>query len=385
MDEKVLRELDGYEDIVEEIKISRKFGFDYSVAGDEVDRYVNRLHPPKLDLVVTRIIDETEDAKTLRFAAKDGYLPPFQAGQYITLVVHTGNVITTRPYSISSSPDQTAYYDITVRRVKDGMVSEYLLDRLKPGDELESSAPAGDFVYNPVIHSKEQVFIAGGSGVTPFVSMMRQVADRRLDRTIHLFYGNSSDNNILFHDELMNISSACDNINYYPVIESPAGAVACETGLITADLIKSKVDDISGKTFYMCGPTAMYDFCGEQLGNLSIPQKQVRTEMYGMPYDITAYPGWPSEVAGDKEFTFNVEGQKSFTGKASDSILKTLELNGLRVPSLCRSGECSLCRVKLVSGQVFQPEGVLLRKSDVKYGYIHSCAAFPLSNIELLL
>jgi len=87
MDEKVLRELDGYNEIRDEIAISRKFGFDYSIPGDDVDQYVERLHPPMLDLIVSRVIEETPSSKTIRLVSENGYLPPFQAGQYITVIV----------------------------------------------------------------------------------------------------------------------------------------------------------------------------------------------------------------------------------------------------------------------------------------------------------
>ncbi len=383
MDEKVLRELDGYNEIRDEIAISRKFGFDYTIPGDDVDQYVERLHPPMLDLIVSRVIEETPSSKTIRLVSEYGYLPPFQAGQYITVIVEKDNVRTTRPYSISSSPDQLAYYDITVRRIADGLISGFLVDELKTGDKIQSSAPSGNFLYNPVIHDNKHVYVAGGSGITPFMSMLRQVTDRRLKREVYLFYGNRNDEDILFHDELVDISNQSDTIQYIPVIEKPGNTIKCETGLITAELITSRIGALHDKTFFMCGPTAMYDFCRGELDNLDIPLKKIRTEMYGMPENITAYPGWPETIKNEQEFEISVIDRGVFKGKAGNSILKTLELNGLRVPSLCRSGECSLCRVKLVSGKVFQPEGVLLRKSDRKYGYIHSCAAFPLSDVEL--
>ncbi len=383
MDEKVLRELDGYNEISEEIAISRKLGFDYTVIGDDVHQYVDRLHPTVLDLIVSRVIEETPSSKTIRLVSEKGNLPPFQAGQYITIIIDKGNVRTTRPYSISSSPDQLAYYDITVRRIADGMISGFLVDELKPGDKIQSSAPSGNFVYNPVIHENKHVYIAGGSGITPFISMLRQVTDRRLKRKVYLFYGNRNDEDILFHDELVAISNQSDDIEYIPVIEKPGSSIQCETGLITAGLITSRIGTINDKTFFMCGPPAMYDFCRNELEKLDIPLRKIRTEMYGMPDNITDYPGWPKSIKNEQEFAISVKGRDVFKGKAGDTILKTLELNGLRVPSLCRSGECSLCRVKLVSGKVFQPEGVLLRRSDRKYGYIHSCAAFPLSDVEL--
>ena len=104
------------------------------------------------------------------------------------MFVEIGGVRTSRPYSISSPPTQTAYYDITVRRVEDGVVSNYLLDQVKMGDILESSGPAGEFYHKPIFHEKTMVCIAGGCGITPFMSMIREILECGIDRTVHRKY-----------------------------------------------------------------------------------------------------------------------------------------------------------------------------------------------------
>ncbi|HPF19919.1 MAG TPA: 2Fe-2S iron-sulfur cluster binding domain-containing protein, partial [Syntrophomonas sp.] len=115
------------------------------------------------------------------------------------------------------------------------------------------------------------------------------------------------------------------------------------------------------------------------------PARKIRHEMFGNPADITAQPGWPREIRKEAAFTVNVEGRKSLAAQAGEPLLIALEKAGLIVPSLCRSGECSLCRVQLLSGKVFQPQGVLMRESDKKYGYIHSCKAYPLEDLVIRL
>jgi len=122
-------QIEGYRNILRENEILRKYALDRTGQKGQVAAVVDRLHPSRLTLRVSRILEETDSAKTLRLVAADGgWLPPFQAGQYINLFVEIGGVRTSRPYSISSPPTQTAYYDITVRRVPDGFVSIYLLD-----------------------------------------------------------------------------------------------------------------------------------------------------------------------------------------------------------------------------------------------------------------
>jgi glycine betaine catabolism B len=384
MKKEILQQLDGYGDVIKEIEILRKYGYDYTIDRGTVRQYIDRLHPASLDLNIVDIIEETPTAKTLRLAS-GGYLPPFQAGQYLSVSVEIGGVRTGRAYSISSPPNQSGFYDITVRKVDGGFVSNYLLDDAAVGQHVRTSGPSGNFFFHPILHDRAMVMIAGGSGITPFMSMIREIVQCGLDREVYLFYGNRSDGDIIFHDELAEISSKFRNIRYIPVIEKPSKKYKGLTGYISSDVIKKEVKDISGKTFYLCGPPAMYDFCLPQLDGLKIPNKKIRREMYGTPKGISSHPGWPSGIKESALFKVSLQGGKSITSSAGEPLLNSLERHGIVVPSLCRSGECSMCRVKLLAGKVFQPQGVLLRKSDREYGYIHTCAAYPLEDLEILI
>ena len=385
MTTEAIKEFDGYEDIIKEIEISRKYGTDYTLDKDSADRYIARLHPPRLSLRVADIIEETASAKTLRLVSTDGYLPPFQAGQYIALYVEKGGIRTSRPYSISSPPNQTGYYELTVRRVEGGLVSGYLLDEVKRGEILESSGPAGHFYYNPLFHDKTMVCLAGGSGITPFASMIRQVVECGLDRTVYLFYGNKDLGDVIFHEFLETVSMRFVNIHYHQVIEDPPDGYGGLTGLMTGDLLKETLGDLRAKTFYICGPQAMYDFCLPELERMGVPAVKVRKEVYGAPLDITGHPGWPEEIKAETVFKVRVKDGGSFEARAGEPLMAAIERNGLRLPSICRSGECSMCRIKVLSGKVFQPAGALVRKSDRLYGYVHSCVSYPLDDLEILL
>lgn len=136
--------------ILNEIAVSEKVGKDFSLDKTRTQRIVNQLHPAILNLKISEITNATKDAKTIRFVSENGYLPPFEAGQYINVAVEIDGVRTTRPYSICSSPRQRAYYEITVARIKGGFVSDYFLDRAKVGDTLQANGPAGVFHFNPV-------------------------------------------------------------------------------------------------------------------------------------------------------------------------------------------------------------------------------------------
>ena len=385
MKKPVFEEFDGYNGIVEEIETSRKYGTDYTVYRDSVDKQINLLHPTRMKLRVSEIIDETSSTKTLRLVSQDGYLPPFLAGQYIALFLDLSGIRTSRPYTISSPPNQTGFYEITIRRVEDGLVSNYLLDEVKKGDELESSGPAGNFYHNPLFHDRTMVCIAGGSGITPFRSMIREIVECGLERDVYLFYGNKNLNDAMFHDELSALSDRFENINYLPVIEDPSEGYQGLSGLIIGDLIKDTIGDPSAKTFYLCGPQGMYDFCVPELERLGIPKRKIRKEVYGAPANICDYPGWPEEIRADKVFEVKVDGGATIEARAGEPLMLALEKKGVLIPSLCRSGECSKCRVKILSGKVFQPAGVPVRKSDRQFGYVHSCVSFPVADLEILL
>ena len=381
----IWQEFDGYQDIVDEIKVSRRLGGTVSSAVTAAEEYIRQLHPESMELIVSDIIEETTSTKTLRLVAKDNYLPPFLAGQYIALFLEVGGIRTSRPYSISSQPNQIGYYDITIRRVENGLVSNYLLDEIKRGDTLLSSGPAGNFYFNPLIHQKTIVCIAGGSGITPFMSMIREIVECGLDRTVFLVYGSKTTEDIIFGDEIRRLAEKFENIHFIPVIEEPAKEYNGACGFITREVLREALENIEDKSFFICGPQGLYDFCLPQVEDLGIPRRKIKQEMYGAPPNIWEYPGWPADIKPDATFSVMVKNGKQINVKARETLLSALEKNDIVVPSLCRSGECSMCRIKILSGKVYQPAGVPVRKSDRQFGYVHSCMAFPISDLEILI
>jgi ferredoxin-NADP reductase len=381
----IWQDFDGYEDIAEEIKASRKLGGTASSAVTPAEEYIRQLHPNRLELCVSDIIEETPSTKTFRMVSKDNYLPPFLAGQYIALYVDIAGIHTSRPYSISSQPNQVGFYDITVRRVENGLVSNYLLDEIKRGDTLISSGPSGNFYFNPLIHKKTMVCIAGGSGITPFMSMIREIMECGLNRTIYLYYGNRTIADIIFGAELNRLSKRFENFHYVPVIEEPPNDYQGAPGFITSDLMREVGENIGNKSFFICGPRGLYDFCLPQLEEMGVPRLKIKQESYGPPSNISEYPGWPEEIHPDDSFLVNITNGPQLKARAGEPLLAALEKNGVVVPSLCRHGECSMCRIKIMAGRVFQPAGVPVRRSDQKYGYVHSCVSYPLEDLEILI
>lgn len=385
MKKDLFKEFDGYDRIVEERDFSRKYGLEYSAQKDLADPYIQRLHPKQLHLRVSDILFETPSTKTLRLVSPEGYLPPFLAGQYISLFLEIDGVRTSRPYSISSPPNQTGYYDLTIRRMERGLVSNFLLNRVGREDILQTSGPEGHFYYNPLFHDKTMVCLAGGSGITPFMSMIREVVECGLDREITLFYGNKNVEEAIFHPLLLDLSDRFHPIHYFSVVEEPPKGYSGPVGFITGELIQKTIPNLADKTFYLCGPQAMYDFCIPELERLGIPRRKIRKEVYGPPMDITRAPGWPAEVRADKVIQIKMNAGRTVEARSGVPLAEALERQGVYVPTLCRSGECSQCRVKVLSGQVFQPAGALVRRSDKRFGYVHACVSYPLEDLEIMI
>lgn len=371
------------EEILENIRVMRSVSAD-KISCENVAAASERLHSKSLSLLVSSVFDTGKNAKVIRFVSENGYLPPFEAGQYINIFTEIDGVRTSRPYSISSSPKQRAYYEITVARIKDGFVSDFLLDDVKVGDKFEANGPAGVFRFQPVFHSRKSLFLAGGSGVTPFLSMTREIVDAALDRDVVMLYGCRSSEGALYDKELRLYSEKYPNFKYHLVISEKDDSWNGETGFIDRNLIKRLVPDYAERTCYICGPQVMNDFCKTELQELGLSEKQIRREMFGTRCDIQNEPGWPENLTGDEVFNVKI-GERIIPAKSGESLLTALERSGVRMNVCCRSGECSLCRVKLVDGKVFLAKGTLQRYADEKYGYIHSCKAYPISDLEIII
>ncbi len=361
-------------------------GSDFQEVRGDVAGSVVQLHPKRLVLEVAEIIKDTPSTKTLRLVAVDGQaLPPFQAGQYINLFVEIDGVRTARPYAMSSSPLQRMHYDLTVKRAQGGFVSNYLLDRVSVGQRLSSSGPMGTFHHNPLFHGDDLVFLAGGSGSAPARSILLNILERELPQRFHMIYVNSHVDDVIYADELRELAAQHKNFTLSEVISRPPAGYSGRSGRLNRAMLQELLGEIGDKMFYICGPTPFNDSCLALLGELGVARRRIRVEANGAPKAPHQQAGWPAGMSLDDEVTITVQGRGSFRSTVGEPLLNALERNGYFVENACRSGECSLCRVKLTSGEVFNPQEAHLRKSDRDFGWIYSCVAFPVGDIEVLL
>ena len=383
-----LREFEGLtnlDEIVKQTEVCKTFSVDHRARRGWHNETLNRLHPAKIEYRVTAITEASPSAKTFRLTPVDGYIPPFRPGQFINVDMEINGIRTSRAYTLSSPVTERGYYEITVRRAPNAFGSAHILDDVKVGDTVTSSGPSGTFYRLPCVHGKRLVFIAGGSGITPFLSMLQTDADK-LDHSfdIDLIYGSASEDDIIAKAQLDKLEAE-GYVRVHHVISNPGENCAYRTGFVTGELIQEIVGDISACTFYMCGPNVMYRFVRSELEKLGVPRRAIRQEVEVIPNSPREFPGWPENVDGNSVFIISLPDGCKIPAKATDTIMKSLEDAGVVVPNLCRSGECSTCRTKLLSGTVFHPGTEMLRKSDMRYGYIHPCVTYPISDISLLI
>ncbi|MFE7778623.1 FAD-binding oxidoreductase [Streptomyces sp. NPDC057445] len=328
-------------------------------------------HPKRIGLTVAAVVTETPSTRTFRLRPADGRpLPPFLAGQYVNVFADG----TSRPYAIASSPAVADHYDLTVRRVPGGRVSNLLVDTVAVGDRLTTTGPMGTFHHNPLFHGDDVVFLAGGSGVVPAMSMIRDIADHGLQRRFHLVYGSRDRDDIIFREELDALAAAhTGTIRVDHVIRD----------LLTAGTISELAGPLRGRMVYVCGPQAMYPYALEQLTLLGQPRRRIRFEANGAPARPEAQPHWPAGTDGSEEVTVTATGSPPFRTPRNRPLLDALEDNGVRPEAACRSGECGLCVVRVVKGELHTAQEARLRMADEQFGYTHSCVAYPLTDVEI--
>lgn len=350
------------------------------------------LHPKRQYLVVESVRDMAEDCKTFTLVpdAEKGTtaLAYFGAGKYLTVFETINNMPITRAYSISSSPKDSldGKYTLTIKLVEGGLMSRYIFDTWQVGTKVEVSAPAGNFEYQPLRDAETVVCVAGGSGITPFVSMANAIADGDEDFNMILLYGSRNYDNILFREELDELQKKCDKIKVIHVLSDEEKDIdGTEKGFITAELIKKYAPADKDFSIFLCGPQQMYAFVDKELEKLNLPKKFVRHEMFGEFHNPSAQEDYPNNVPEKVKITVTIQDETwTVEGNSADSVMQTLEKNGISVPARCRSGECGFCHSHLISGEVYVPKHLEYRRlADYKFGCIHPCCSFPLTDLVI--
>ena len=342
-----------------------------------VNKVAKSLHPKEQKLVISRIEEHGNIAKSYYFKS-DTELAYFKAGQYLTFKLEIGNSVVTRSYSIASSPASAlnGEYQITVKRIADGFVSDYILDNWNVGDEVIAYAPEGNMTYCPLRDAQNIVAIAGGSGITPFLSLARAIDQDDEDCTLTLLYGCRTSDEIIFKSELDSLSEKNDKINVVYVL-SHSDEDGYEKGFVGADIIKKYAPD-GNYSIFVCGPGGLYKFLETELPKLQIERKYIRFEVFSSGKKVDEEPNEYNITV------INRENETVIKASSNETVLCAFERAGIEVPARCHTGECGFCRSKLVSGKVYIPEGEDKRRiADMQFDFIHPCCCYPESNLVI--
>ena len=356
---------------------------------DNATALARALHPKKQFVKVAQIIERAEDTKSFVLVPDEAKgtnaLAYFGAGKYLTVFEEIEGMKITRAYSISSKPGDAleGRYMLTIKRVDGGLMSNYILDNWAVGTQVSVSAPEGHFEYQPLRDAENVICLAGGSGITPFISMAGAVIDGDEEFNMTLIYGSRNRENILFFDELEEIKKS-GKVKVVHVL-SDEDAEGFEKGFITAELIRKYAPGNEAYSLFICGPQAMYSFLDKEIEKLGLEKKYVRHEMFGEFRNPASQADYPSDVPETVSITVTIQDKtQTVTGSTNDTVLQILEKNGISAPARCRSGECGFCHSHLLSGKVYVPKSLEYRRlADYKFGCIHPCCSFPLTDLVI--
>ena len=353
----------------------------------ETNRKAEERHPEKQEFVITDIVEHDANVKSYFLAKKDCTNPAFfRAGQYVVVRQYIDGKLIARPISVSCGPDFSldGKYVLTVKRAPGGFMSDYILDNWKVGDDVVTSGPQGVFYYEGLRDAHNVVAVAGGSGITPILSMAYAIMAGDEDFNLTILYGSRTEKDILFKKEFEEICKRTDKVKIVYVL-SDEEKEGCESGFITAELIEKYAGNEQYSVF-ASGPQSMYTFLDGEVAKLKIAQKFYRKELFGSAKEPWKLPAYPQE-AKDKVFNLHVkmcDKEYDIPCNANENMLVALERAGIAGPNRCRGGICGWCRSKLLSGEVFIPENTDGRRdADKVYGYIHPCASFALSDVSI--
>jgi len=355
-----------------------------------VNRLAGQLHPERQQLVVTGITRLPDDAITYRLEpAIPGEKPAyFRAGQYLSVKLHIGGSSISRPYSLSSAPSDAlkGFYMLTIKDTQYGFSSRFIHENWKVGTLVETSAPEGHFYYNSLRDAETVIGVAGGSGITPFLSMAKDITDGNADFRLLLLFGCKDEKSILFKDELMALEEHSQGRFKVVFVLSNEQNPKYEHGFISANLIRKYAPEAF--SVFICGPQVMYNFVSAELQSMNISSKYIRRELFGQPKNVAKFANYPKEFNG-KVFKLTLktqDGDKIIPASADESLLVAIERSGAKTWACCRSGECGRCRGLVISGDVYMtPESNGLRMADRTHNVVHTCSAYPLSDVELEL
>lgn len=334
---------------------------------------------------ITQASYVTPDAVTLRFR-KTGALEKYKAGQHGIFAFRVNGEKVLRTYSFHTAPEADHDVAITVRRVRDGLISSLLMNQQLPSLELEGIS--GNFFIEPSPEKKRHLLMfAGGSGITPIMSMIRAVLHTEKQSSISLLYANRNYERMILRDELNELQvRSGGRLNVYHVIsqpqEVPADFPVFYNGRLSKLILKKFIKDLTAEMnldneFYMCGPFSYMEMVQETIQSLNIDAGRIRKEHFHIPRQ-ERLPDFTNLPDRDVIIRFNGE-EKLVMVSGGKSILRAALDKNIELPHSCTEGQCGVCRAWLISGEVKLRKNHVLTPEELAAGQILLCQGFPLS------
>ncbi|MFS0897402.1 2Fe-2S iron-sulfur cluster-binding protein [Mycolicibacterium litorale] len=329
-----------------------------------------------VQLTVTDVIEESHDARSLVFAvAGDGRFD-YRPGQFLTLRVpgDRGEAVA-RCYSLASSPHTDPAPKVTIKRVDGGYGSNWLCDNVIVGHVIEALPPSG--VFTPADLNRDLVLWAGGSGITPVMSILKSALAVGSGR-VTLVYANRDERSVIFAAELRELTARHpDRLTVVHWLESVQG-------LPRTDQLAALARRFAGDEAYLCGPAPFMAAVQAALADAGVPRDAVHTEVFrsltGDPFAEVA----PVDGAADGDaaaLEVELDGDRhTLRWPRGSTLVDVMVGAGLDVPYSCREGQCGSCAATLLRGQVDMPDTDILEPEDIEAGTILGCQARPASD-----
>src|SRR5688572_6452000 len=347
--------------------------------------------PRYFDLQVKNVVQETKDTITIVFAQPEPKIE-YKAGQFLTLIVPVQGKEVRRCYSLCSSPFTDQDLAVTVKRVDNGLMSNWLADTLKPGAKIKVMEPMGQFTteYHKV-NKRHIIMFAGGSGITPMMSIIKSILTQEPESIVSLIYCNRDIDSIIFKDELERLQTKYEGrLHVIHVLDNAPMNWQGYSGLLNPEMLTKlfeRIPDwgIDKTTYLMCGPEGMMKNVESLLALRNIPKEKIFKESF---VQGTIDKEQKKEVVAatsnelvEREVTIRYDGQEyKIMVPPNKAILETALDQGIDLPYSCQSGLCTACRGRALSGKVKLDEEEGLSKSERDEGYVLTCVGHPLTD-----
>jgi ring-1,2-phenylacetyl-CoA epoxidase subunit PaaE len=340
-------------------------------------------------LKIAEVIAETEDAKSIRFD-----VPPelaetfsFKPGQHLTLKADIEGEDVRRNYSLCVAP-QDRQLKVTVKRIAGGVFSNWANDNLTPGDDIEVMPPHGSFTWEfASAAANHYVGFAGGSGITPVISLLKTALTMEPESRFTLFYGNRDSGSVIFLDELAKLKNRfMSRLQVYHFLAEEAEDIELFNGMLDRAkcglILETLVEPEDVAAFFICGPGPMMDAAEEALQAVGVPHDKIFVERFtaGRPSAALAaqMQALQSRAQG-LTMLVTLDGRKRrvpFSAEAGN-ILDSARAAGMPAPYACKAGVCATCRARIVSGDVEMAARYGLSDAEVAAGYVLTCQSVP--------